>query len=32
MVVNEPWRMAVGGGEFEVSQPDNTPGTYGASP
>lgn len=28
MVVNEPWRMAVDGEEFEVSQPDNAPGTY----
>ena len=28
MSVNEPWRMSVDGEEFEVSQPDNTPGSY----
>ncbi|NEA68469.1 hypothetical protein [Streptomyces sp. SID12488] len=28
MSANEPWRMSVDGEEFEVSQPDNTTGSY----
>ncbi|MDQ0933885.1 hypothetical protein [Streptomyces turgidiscabies] len=28
MAANEPWRMSVDGEEFEVSRPDDSPGSY----